>query len=124
MTWQQKSDLIQKDPVTCARNFEHMVQLLIKDALKSNLMPIGEIGMQIFYRIEFQQRGLAHIHALFWVEDASQYEETPNKEEYIICGNDELSDDMLRIKIFLTKCVTLGIHFSMQLKSVLKKKFI
>ena len=25
MTWQQKSDLIQKVPVTCARNFEHMV---------------------------------------------------------------------------------------------------
>ena len=26
MTWEQKSNLIQKDPVTCARNFEHMVQ--------------------------------------------------------------------------------------------------
>ena len=22
--WQQKSDLIQKDPVACARNFEHI----------------------------------------------------------------------------------------------------
>ena len=31
------------DPVTCARNFEHMVQLFIKDVLRSNLMPIGEI---------------------------------------------------------------------------------
>ena len=38
MTWQQKSD-----PVTCARNFEHMVQLFIEDVLKSNLMPIGEM---------------------------------------------------------------------------------
>ena len=38
MTWQQKSDLIQKDPVTCARNFEHMVQLFIKDVLKSGLV--------------------------------------------------------------------------------------
>ena len=43
MTWQQKSDLIQKDPVTCARNFEHMVQLFIRDVLKSDEMPIGEI---------------------------------------------------------------------------------
>ena len=42
MTWQQKSDLIQKDPVTCARNFGHVVQLFIKDALKSHEMPIGE----------------------------------------------------------------------------------
>ena len=56
MTWQQKSDLIQKDPVTCARNFEHMVQLFIKDVLKSNLMPIGEI-VDFFYKVEFQQRG-------------------------------------------------------------------
>ena len=45
MKWQQKkSDLIQKDPVTCARNFEHMVQLFIKDVLKSDEMPIGEIA--------------------------------------------------------------------------------
>ena len=44
-----KSDLIQKDPkflaqvTTCARNFEHMVQLFIKNVLKSDEMPIGEI---------------------------------------------------------------------------------
>ena len=43
MKWQQKSDLIQKDPVTCARNFEHMVQLF-QDVLKSDEMPIGEIA--------------------------------------------------------------------------------
>ena len=43
MTWQQESDLIQKDPVTCARNFEHMAQLFIKDLWKSNLIPVGEI---------------------------------------------------------------------------------
>ena len=42
MTWQQKSDLIEKDPVACARNFDHMVQLFIKDVLKSDEMPIGE----------------------------------------------------------------------------------
>ena len=44
MTWEQKSDLIQKDPVTCARNFDHMVQLFIRDVLKSNVAPIGEIA--------------------------------------------------------------------------------
>jgi len=31
MTWEQKSDFIQKDAVTRARNFEHMVQLFIRD---------------------------------------------------------------------------------------------
>ena len=56
MTWEQKSNLIQKDPVTCARNFEHMVQLFICDVLKSSVMPIGEIA-DYFDRIEFQRRG-------------------------------------------------------------------
>ena len=39
----KKSDLIQKDPITCARNFQHMVQLFVKDVLKSDEMPIREI---------------------------------------------------------------------------------
>ena len=52
MTWQQKADFIQKDPVTCARNFQHMVQLFINDLLKSNLMSIGEI-VDYSYRFSF-----------------------------------------------------------------------
>ena len=32
-----------KGPCTCARNFEHVVQLFIKVVLKSDEMPIGEI---------------------------------------------------------------------------------
>ena len=54
MTRQQKSDLIQKDPVTCARNFEHMVQLFIKDVLKSDEMRIREM-VDFFYIVESQQ---------------------------------------------------------------------
>lgn len=64
MTWEQKSNLLQKDPVTCARNFERMVQLFIRYVLKSSVMPIGEIA-DYFYRIEFQQRESPHIHGLF-----------------------------------------------------------
>ena len=66
MTWQQKSDLIQNYPIICATNFENMVQLFIEDVLTNNLMPIGEM-VYLFHRVEFQQRGLLHIHALFWV---------------------------------------------------------
>ena len=78
-TWQQKSDLIQKDPITCARNFEHMVQLFTKDVRKSDEMHIREI-VGFFYRVEFQQRGSPHIHPLFWVKDAPQYEQNANEE--------------------------------------------
>ena len=66
MTWRQKSDLIQNYPVICTTNFEHMVQLFIEDVLTSNRMPIGEM-VYLFHRVEFHQRGLPHIHALFWV---------------------------------------------------------
>ena len=44
---------LQKDPVTCARDFEHMVQLFIRDVLKSDAMPIGEIA-DFFKRVEVQ----------------------------------------------------------------------
>ena len=47
MTWEQKSNLIQKDPVTCASNFDHMVQLFTHDVLKSSVMAIEEIADQI-----------------------------------------------------------------------------
>ena len=57
MTCQQKSDLIEKDPVNCARNFEHMVELFLKDVLKSDEMPIGEI-VDFFYRVKFKQECL------------------------------------------------------------------
>ena len=65
MTWQQKSHLIQNYLVICETNFEHKVQLFIEDVLKSNLMLIGEM-VYLFHRVEFQQSGLPHIHALFW----------------------------------------------------------
>lgn len=99
MTWEQKSDLIQKDPVTCARNFEHMVQLFIRDVLKSSVMPIGEIA-DYFYRIEFQQRGSPHIHGLFWVKEAPQYEKSSNEEivsfvnKYVTCHKPDTSSEM------------------------------
>lgn len=31
IAWEQKSNRVQKDPVTCARNFDYMVQLFIRD---------------------------------------------------------------------------------------------
>ena len=72
MTWQNKSELIQKDPVTCARNFEHMVQLFIHDFIKSSCQPIGEV-IDFLYHVEFQQRGSPHVHGLFWIKNAPEY---------------------------------------------------
>ena len=99
MSWEQKSDLIQKDPVTCARNFEHMVQLFIRDVLKSSIMPIGQIT-DYFYRVEFQQRGSPHIHGLFWINNAPQYEKDSNEkvvtfvDKFITCHKPNRTSEM------------------------------
>ena len=79
MTWQQKSNLIQRDPITCARNFEHMVQLFMHDVLRGDVFAIGQ-KVDYFYRVEFQQRGSPHIHGLFWVKDAPQFGKRSEKE--------------------------------------------
>ena len=79
MTWQKKSDIIKSDPVTCDRNFEHMVQLFLCDVVKSTLKPISEI-VDFFYRVEYQQRGSLHKHSQFWVKDAGQYEKDSNDD--------------------------------------------
>ena len=75
-----------------------MVRLFIRDVLKSDAMPIGEI-VDFSFRVEFQQRASPHIHALFWVRDVPQYEQNTNKEiihfvdKYINCKNGQ-SDEM------------------------------
>lgn len=84
MNWNEKTKLVQKDPVTCSRFFDHRVQQFIKIVLKSEFHPIGKVT-DYFYRVEFQQRGSPHIHILIWVDDAPKYKENPNEDivEYI-----------------------------------------
>ena len=57
LTWEQKIKLIQKDPVTCSRYFDHRVQQFIKLVLKSHHNPLGEVT-DYFYRVEFQHEDL------------------------------------------------------------------
>ena len=100
MTWQKKSELIQKDPVTCARNFEHMVQQFIHNFIKSSCHPIGEV-VDFFYRVEFQQRGSPHIHGLFWIKNAPEYSKDTDQDitnfvdSYVSCKAD--SDDLTEL---------------------------
>ena len=90
MTWQKKSELIQNDPVTCARHYDHMVHLLINNFIKGEHKPIGDIH-DFFYRVEFQQRSSPHIHALFWVTNAPVYGKNSHSEvasfveKYVSC---------------------------------------
>lgn len=106
MTWQKKSELIRKDPVTCARNFEHMFRVFLNTFLKSKEKPISEI-QDYFHRVEFQQRGSPHIHALFWVKGAPQLGKNHNSEitafvdTYVTCKGeiDGVDPELLNLQL-------------------------
>ncbi|XP_070203476.1 uncharacterized protein [Littorina saxatilis] len=81
LTWQEKSKLIQKDPVTCARHFDYRIQVLFSKVIFGPLQPLGEVK-DYFYRVEYQQRGSPHIHCLFWVHGAP-VADTDSDEEVV-----------------------------------------
>ena len=79
LTWQEKTKLVQKDPVTCSRYFDHRVQEFLNIFLKSNCEPIRKLR-DFFYRVEFQQRGSPHIHLLVWIDNAPSLEKNSEEE--------------------------------------------
>ena len=93
LTWQEKTKLVQKDPVTCSRYFDHGVQEFLNTVLKSTCDPIGKVK-DFFYRVEFQQRGSPHIHMLVWLENAPTLEKNSEEEivqfvdKYLTCNID------------------------------------
>ena len=93
MDWNDRCDLIQKDPVTCARFFDHRVQTFIHTVLRSHHEPIGHL-IDSFYRVEFQKRGSPHIHALLWIDgapdpDSASCEQiTEFIDTYVSCSRD------------------------------------
>ena len=104
LTWQEKTKLVQKDPVTCSRYFDHRVQEFLNTILKSNCEPIGKMG-DFFYRAEFQQRGSPHIHMLVWIENAPTLEKNSEEEivqfvdKHLICGvNDEETAQLVELQ--------------------------
>ena len=93
LNWQEKTKLVQKDPVTCSRYFDHRVQEFLNTVLKSSCEPIGKL-LDYFYRVEFQQRGSPHIHMLVWIENAPTLETNSETEivqfvdKYLTCNTE------------------------------------
>ncbi|CAB4033060.1 ATP-dependent DNA helicase PIF1 [Paramuricea clavata] len=59
LNWEEKSRLIQSDPVTFARHFDYQIYQFIQNFLLSEAAPLGKIS-DWFYRVEYQQRGSPH----------------------------------------------------------------
>ena len=104
LTWQEKTKLVQKDPVTCSRYFDHRVQEFLNTVLKSHCEPIGKLR-DYFYRVEFQQRGSPHIHMLVWIENAPTLEKNSELEivqfvdKHLTCSsNDKESAHLVELQ--------------------------
>ena len=80
MPWEEKCTLLRSNPVTAARHFHYKLQSLFTDVILSDAAPLGNIS-NYFYRIEFQQRGSPHAHAILWVERTPQ----PNADPQETC---------------------------------------
>jgi hypothetical protein len=78
MSWDEKCRLIQTDPITCARHFDHSVSTFLSDILLK-CCPIGNVT-DYFCRVEYQQRGSPHVHMVVWIEDAPQYGRESDEE--------------------------------------------
>ena len=74
----KRCSLLWSNPTTAARHFHHRVQSLFTDVILSPASPLGKVN-RYFYRIEFQQCGSPHIHAILWVENAAQPNEFSEK---------------------------------------------
>ena len=75
LSWETRSRLVQSDPVTCVRHFDHRVSQFINTVLRNPDCPLGVLK-DYFYRVEFQQRGSPHIHMLAWITDAPQFNDS------------------------------------------------
>ena len=90
LDWMMKCDILNSNPVTAMRMFDQRVDTFIKKVILANANPIGKV-IDFFYRVEFQQRGSPHIHCLFWVKDAPEFDKDTDEEicdfvdEYISC---------------------------------------
>ena len=84
LSWETRSRLVQSDPVTCVRHFDHRISQFIQTVLKSPNSPLG-VMEDYFYRVEFQQRGSPHIHMLVWIKNSPKYgtEDERNITDYI-----------------------------------------
>ena len=70
----QKAELLQKDPVTCARHFQYRTHIFFNNILTTSASPIDKV-VDYYYRVECQNRGSPHLHCLFWVENSPIYDE-------------------------------------------------
>ena len=95
MDWSQKVQYFKRNPVTVARQIDHIFNKVFPKMLMSGMHPIGQI-LNYDDRREFQHRtGLEHVHAQVHIKDAPRINENDSSndqevvdfiDKYITCS--------------------------------------
>ncbi|KAG2192949.1 hypothetical protein INT47_004688 [Mucor saturninus] len=100
LSFAEKARLLQSDPVTAARYFDHRFRELKKTWAEKDGPFFGHEISEYFFRVEFQHRGSPHVHMLLWLKDAPVLEDK-------ICENETEADDIkANICSFVDKIIT------------------
>lgn len=79
-----KTQLVRKDPVTCARYFDYKVKKMM-EYLCSKDGVFGEFFVIDYYiRVEFQLRGSPHVHIISWCNNAPTFAEDSSNDQVLI----------------------------------------
>ena len=67
MSYKERCDMLNSNPVVVAKHFQYRLERLFRDILLTDNNPIGKILYHAI-RIEFQFRGSPHAHCFIWVK--------------------------------------------------------
>ena len=90
MTYQERCNTLNKNPVLVARHFQYRVEIFFKVIVLH-----GPLGKTSYYaiRVEFQVRGSPHIHSFIWILNAPKLSKE-TKDEYIQCVDSIIRTDI------------------------------
>lgn len=77
--WQQYYNILNSNIVTATLMFDKWLHDFINQVIMSPSNPIGKVT-DIFGRIEFQARAWPHYHGLVWIENAPEWQKSPDSE--------------------------------------------
>ena len=65
LTYQERVNLLDANPVLAARMFKSRVDLMLNEIFRGKAHPIGFL-VDWWFRVEFQRNGSLHIHSIIW----------------------------------------------------------
>ena len=80
LTYQQRTKLLNDNPVLVARHFQYKVQVFFKEIVLNR--PLGKTKYYALHT-EFQERGSPHVHTFVWILDAPKISDETEYKSFV-----------------------------------------